>query len=877
MAAGMHAAALGQLGPPTWSRNSVEATVASDATGPVEISELSEEKTREAKQLLQERSLQARPMARYGKMLQCKQQVCQDLEEGNPKSEALPRRKTRSDVVAPVTRFFLNLLPVLSWLPSMSRVTLRSDIIAGITVGIMAIPQSMSYAGIAGLTYQYGLYSACVPTLVYAFFGQSRQLAVGPVAMVSLLISSGLEQALTEEDCPAYFAQEGIKSGTVDYSQHDLCPEEYAKLAMLTAAVVGVMQISAMVLRLGFLVSFLGHPVTSGFTSGAAIIIGLSQVKYMLGVEIVKSEFVYVTLGSIFGKLHETRCMTLLLGLSSLAFLILSKKASQSQKYPRLRHLGPVAPLICCVAATLLIWLCEPLRKRFDVKFVGTIPDGIFPVSVKGWDLSDIAKVLPTALSACLIGYMESIAIGKQLAAKHGYEIDAGQELLALGMANLVGAMFSCYPVTGSFSRSAVNNATGAMTQFSGVVTAIVMLCTLMCLTPLFYYLPNFVLSAIVISSVVPLVAYQEAVKLWKVKKHDFFLWVSAFTGTLFLGVLPGIGLAVGLSLVIVIYESVRPQIMILWRIPGTTIYRNVKQESSGAFLPNVFIARIGSSMYFANASYIKDMLLGYVADLEDVNATEYIILEMSPVVSVDSTAVHVLEDVVADFRGRGIQIAFAMVGNRVNKTLSRAGFTTFMGERWFYPTVHDAVVGCLRHQQAKRQQIFGQSLTTRLSSHAVTTHVILEDSVSPSPDGSDGEESPDLEFGNNEDTLEVGLNPVHPGNEIGFSNDLHHLCTVIFINLVKDVPMIMSDVTAIFQNHQLTICRANIEAMRDASGNEGEGGCAQHVYHVRSLLSNGKLSEAGLRSLKSDLEDLLARHTRSNDLQIEVDDHTSL
>merc|ERR1719309_803459 len=208
---------------------------------------------------------------------------------------------------------------------------------------------------------------------------------------------------------------------------------------------------------------------------------------------------------------------------------------------------------------------------------------------------------------------MESIAISKNLAAKHGYEIDAGQELLALGMTNFIGAMFSCYPVTGSFSRSAVSNSVGAASQLAGIVTAVVMLCTLLFLTPLFYYLPSFVLAAVVISSVISLVAVDEARRLWRIKKADFVLWAGAFVGTLFLGVLKGIALAVALSLVIVIYETVRPQIMILWRVPGTTIYRNVKQESNGAFIPNVLIARIGSSLYFANASFVKDMLLGYV------------------------------------------------------------------------------------------------------------------------------------------------------------------------------------------------------------------------------------------------------------------------
>jgi len=414
---------------------------------------------------------------------------------------------------------------------------------------------------------------------------------------------------------------------------------------------------------------------------------------------------------------------------------------------------------------------------------------------------------------------MESIAIGKNLAAKHGYEIEAGQEMFALGVSNLIGAMFSCYPVTGSFSRSAVNNSTGALSQLSGLITSVVMLCTLMFLTPLFYYLPKFALAAIVINSVIPLVALSEAKRLYRVKKHDFILWVVAFLGTLFLGVLMGIVVAVSLSLVIVIYESVRPQITILWRIPGTTIYRNMKQESSGSFIPNVFICRIGSSMYFANASFIKDMLLAYVSDLEDVNPTEYMVLEMTPVVTMDSTAVHVIHDIVSDFRSRGIQTAFAMVGNRVDKTMRKAKLNKLIGEQWFFPTVNEAVHYCLRHQHVKRKAKAPQP----------------ELGVIPCSDQRD---------------VEVGTLSVQPSTELGFSNDLNHACTMIFISLAKDIPMIMSEITALFRKHQISIVRAQVEPLSD------EG--AKHTYYVKSIKTAAKLSELELDRVREDLEILI-------------------
>jgi len=638
MAGGMHGAALDTIGP-TWSLAAND-----DITGKLEESEtveivaLSDDKSHEAEMILLERGKKSNPVRQSMRMMQCNE--CADDKQG--KQGAAMARKDAQNLQNPVTKMLFQRVPILTWLPRLNMQIIKADIIAGLTVGVMVIPQSMSYANIAGLQYIYGMYSACVPTLLYGFFGQSRQLAVGPVAMVSLLVEAGLRGKLDVGKCGP--AEE----------QYKVCPSDYAALAFVTAAVVGLLQIVGSILKLGFLVHFLGHPVTSGFTSGAAIIIGLSQVKYMFGYDVPKSQFVYDTIGNLLKDIEKTNGYTLVLGVCWLLFLICNKKLAQ--KYKRLSFMAPMGPLVSCLVGTVLLWLVKPMREEMKVKYVGDIPSGIMPFSVTDWDFEAIPRVLPTAVSACLIGYMESIAIGKNLAAKNGYEIEAGQEMFALGVSNLIGAMFSCYPVTGSFSRSAVNNSTGARSQLSGLITSVVMLCTLLFLTPLFYYLPKFALAAIVINSVIPLVALSEARRLYHVKKHDFVLWVVAFLGTLFLGVLLGIAVAVSLSLVIVIYESVRPQITILWRIPGTTIYRNMKQESSGSFIPNVFICRIGSSMYFANASFIKDMLLAYVSDLEEANPTEYIVLEMTPVVTLDSTAIHVIQDIVSDFRSRGIR-----------------------------------------------------------------------------------------------------------------------------------------------------------------------------------------------------------------------------
>jgi len=809
MAGGMHASALGSGIAPELSVPGADDVVGLAEVGDsIEVSGLPDDLCQAAAHILKDRQAQSKPM--NATKFKCR------TENDNDAFKVKRKGKEHS---SPLAQMAYHFLPVLTWLPQLDRKSLQADLIAGLTVGVMVIPQSMSYAAIAGLPYIYGMYSACVPTLLYTFFGQSRQLAVGPVAMVSLLVEAGLREVMTEEECPEWYAL----GPNPDVTQAEVCPERYVGLACLTAATVGIMQIVGSILKLGFLVSFLGHPVTSGFTSGAAIIIGLSQLKYMLGYDIPKSQFVHITVANIVSNLGKTEAGPLILGLVWLGYLMINKQVAR--RYKKLNILGAMGPLISCVAGIVLMAAVPVLREEMHVKYVGEIPSGLMPFSLGSLRIGDVSKVLPTAMSACLIGYMESIAIGKNLAAKHGYEVDAGQEMLALGIANLVGSVFSCYPVTGSFSRSAVANSTGARSQLAGFVTAVVMFATLMFLTPLFYYLPKFSLAAIVLNSVIALVAYDEAIKLAKIKKADFVLWVTAFIGTLFLGVLMGIAVAVSLSLIIVIYQSARPQISILWRIPGTTIYRNMKQEGSGTFIPNVFICRIGSSMYFANAAYVKDMILTYVSDLEEVNKTSYLILEMTPVVTIDSTAVHVLLDIVRDFRSRDIQTAFCMVGNRVDKTMSRAHLKDFIGEQWFFPTVDDAVRFCLKHKQASRRRELKQ-----LDS-------VAHDDV----------------------TLDVDAIQVNEINEIGISNDAHSTCSVVFITLTKEVAMIIGEIVAVFKKNRIRVVRAQMDPLDD------EGG-TKHTYFLKNMRTDSKLSEDQIQTLREDLDNVILRAKNRDD-----------
>mmetsp|Transcript_16112 Transcript_16112/g.32643 ORF Transcript_16112/g.32643 Transcript_16112/m.32643 type:complete len:745 (+) Transcript_16112:65-2299(+) len=630
-------------------------------------------------------------------------------------SEVL-RRTTLDDVHFPTrkeaTKKVKSMLPFLSWVPLINWGTLRADLIGGLTVLVMLIPQSMSYADIAGMPLVTGLYASFMPALVYSLTGNSRQLAVGPVAMVGILLSASLEGLLTEEECPAYYGPD--RNGQ---AQYELCPDEYHKLGILTAFLVGLIQLAASFFQLGFVISFLGHPVISGFTSAAAVLIGLTQVKNLFGFKIEKSEFIYVTIQEIIENISDLNVVTTILGIAFVAMLYASKLAAR--KYQSMAWLRPMGPLLFCIFGSLIVYYGE-LDRNHDVEVVGEIPSGVPPISTN-WDMNDLSRVLMPAITIVIISYMESIAISKSLAAQHGYEVEPTQELFALGAANFIGSMFSAFPTTGSFSRSAVSNTVGTKTQLGGFITAMGVLITMAFLTPLFAYLPKFVLGAIVVSSVISLVAYDEAIHLWHVKKSDCLLWVLAFLGTLFLGILTGLALAVGVSLVIVIYESARPQVSLVWRVKGTDTYRIVKQAPNGEWIKNVLIVRFGASMYFANMSYIRDTIIGMLRVTNEVEEedndiapehqmcnemaqVEYVILEMSPVISVDSSAIHILEDMSKEFQRRGIRLVFAHVGNRVAKVFENAHFYETIGQEWFQPTTHEAVVQCLTHQKGAKQ-----------------------------------------------------------------------------------------------------------------------------------------------------------------------------
>ncbi|XAR66317.1 hypothetical protein NMG60_11012504 [Bertholletia excelsa] len=569
-------------------------------------------------------------------------------------------------------------IPCYRWMRTYKwREYLQLDLMAGITVGIMLVPQSMSYAKLAGLHPIYGLYSGFVPVFVYAIFGSSRQLAIGPVALVSLLVSNVLSKIVDSSD------------------------ELYSELAILLALMVGILECIMGLLRLGWLIRFISHSVISGFTTASAIVIALSEAKYFLGYDLVRSSKIIPLVKSIISGADKFSWPPFVMGSIMLVILLVMKHLGKSRK--SLRVLRAAGPLTAVVLGTTIVKIFHPS----SISLVGDIPQGLPKFSIPK-EFGYMMSLIPTALLITGVAILESVGIAKALAAKNGYELDSNQELFGLGVANICGSFFSAYPTTGSFSRSAVNHESGAKTGLSGFVMGIIMGGSLLFLTPLFESIPQCGLAAIVISAVIGLVDYDEAIFLWRVDKKDFTLWTITCITTLFFGIEIGVLVGVGVSLAFVIHESANPHVAVLGRLPGTTIYRNIQQYPEAYTYNGIVIVRIDSPIYFANISYIKDRLREFEFQVDgstkrgpEVERLYFVILEMAPVTYIDSSAVQALKDLHQEYKSRQIQIAISNPNREVLLTLARSDMINLIGKEWYFVRVHDAVQVCLRHVES--------------------------------------------------------------------------------------------------------------------------------------------------------------------------------
>jgi len=535
----------------------------------------------------------------------------------------------------------------------LSRDTLVPDLGAGLAVGAMLVPQGMAYALLAGLPPEVGLYASTIPLLLYAIFGTSRQLAVGPVAIVSLLSASTLA-SVAEEGSAGYVAAAGL-------------------LALLVGAVHLVLGVA----RLGFLTRLLSHPVLVGFTSAAALIIGASQVKHLLGVSLVNDEHFHETVWELAQKASDAHGLTLAVGLGAIALMV------------GLKRWLPVLPgaLVAVVVTTVASVLWD-LEDR-GVKVVGDIPQGLPPFTVPD-DFGIAGTLLPAALVITLVGYMESIAVAKVYARRNRYDVDPNRELIGLGAANVGAGLFGGYPVTGGFSRTAVNAEAGARTKLAAIITAGVVTLVIVALTPLFEQLPSATLGAIVVVAVAKLFDLAGISHIRRLKTADFVTLVVAFVATLAFGVELGIGIAVAASVVVVAVRMMTPHTAELGRLPDTTLYRNVARFPEAERVPGVAIIRFDVSLSYLNVEFMKRRVHRLVREGgPDLRA---VVVDASGVNDIDTSALDAFTELVVDLAEDGIAVHLATAKGPVRDVLTRAGTYQQLGDR-VHAEVHDAVL----------------------------------------------------------------------------------------------------------------------------------------------------------------------------------------
>lgn len=531
---------------------------------------------------------------------------------------------------------------------------LKKDLVAGLTVAVMIIPQGMAYALLAGLPAIYGLYAAFVPLIVYPFFGSSRQLSVGPVALVSIIVLAGISQ----------WADPGTP--------------EFIELALLTSLVAGMIQLLLSALRMGFLVNFLSEPVIAGFTTAAALIIALSQLKYFLGIDIGQSSNVIGIIKGLSGGLRETHWPSAIIGSLTILCIYLSRRISR--KIP--------GALIAVALGTLAVYLWH--LDIDGVNIVGEVPRGLPKPTFSFIRMEHILQVLPLALVICLISFIESLAIAKTIATRHdNYPIDANRELLGLGMAKSIGSFFLAFPNTGSFTRSAINDEAGSQSGYSSISAALFLAIILLFLTPLFYYLPKPVLGAIVIAAVFGLINIKEARRLFVISRRDFSVFAVTGILTLLLGIQEGVFVGIILSLTLILQQTSSPHYAILGQLPGTNSFRNINRYPEAKTIPGVLILRYDESIYFANANHFYDTITDIISTHTDIHT---VILNCTSIINIDTTGIKVFYQLLDRLDRSNITLLVTHLRGPVRDLFVRSGLDQRIGERNSYLRINDAI-----------------------------------------------------------------------------------------------------------------------------------------------------------------------------------------
>jgi SulP family sulfate permease len=541
-------------------------------------------------------------------------------------------------------------LPVLDWGRTYNRDAFQNDMIAAVIVTIMLIPQSLAYALLAGLPPEAGLYASILPIILYAVFGTSRALAVGPVAVVSLMTAAAVGQV--------------AEQGTAGYA-----------VAALTLAVLsGGILLTMGLLKLGFLANFLSHPVIAGFITASGILIAVSQFKHILGIEAHGHTLPEILL-TLNQHMPEVNPITLTIGLGATGFLFWVRKGlkpfliSRGVKPKPADIAQKAGPVGAVVVTTLAVWLLGLTERGVDI--VGEVPQALPPLTMPGLSPDLISQLFVPALLISIIGFVESISVAQTLAAKKRQRIDPDQELIGLGAANIGAGFTGGYPVTGGFARSVVNFDAGAETPAAGAFTAVGLAIAALALTPLIYFLPKATLAATIIVAVLSLVDFSILTKTWTYAKADFVAVAATILLTLGLGVEAGVSAGVILSIGLHLYKTSKPHVAEVGLVPGTQHFRNILRHEVETD-PEVVTLRIDESLYFANARFLEDLVQDRVVQNGPV---KHVVLMCSAVNEVDMSALESLEAVNERLRSMGVKLHLSEVKGPVTDRLKRSHF----------------------------------------------------------------------------------------------------------------------------------------------------------------------------------------------------------
>ncbi|KAJ7570536.1 hypothetical protein O6H91_01G124300 [Diphasiastrum complanatum] len=502
------------------------------------------------------------------------------------------------------------LMPILDWVQDYKLSYLKSDLIAGITIATLAVPQGIGFARVAGLPPIVGLYTSFLPPLLYGLFGSSKDIAVGPGSILSILIGSLLRENIGPEEPP----------------------DSFVRLAFTATFFAGLFQAALGVFRLGFMIDFMSRAATIGFISGAAVVVCLQQLKGILGItNFTKKTDINSVMHSVWADPDMWNWRTAVIAACFLVFLLVAKKLSNQKK--KLFWISPGAQMASIVLTTIFVYITHAYQH---IGTVGTLKKGLNPLSVKYIYFHGpyALKAMKIGLIIGMINVMETIAVGRTFAAKKNNKIDGNKEIVALGIVNLTGSCFSCYISSGAISRSAINFDAGCKTALSNIITATLVMITLLVLTPLFHYTPNVILSAIVFVAVIGLIDVKGAHFTWRVDKLDSLACLGAFFGVIFLSINAGLLIAVSISVAKILLHVARPHTAVLGIIPKTSIYQDIQHYADAIQIPRILIIRIDAPICFINANYIKERILRWVDEKEEYNGqkliVQYVIVDLT-------------------------------------------------------------------------------------------------------------------------------------------------------------------------------------------------------------------------------------------------------